>query len=92
MSAGNLPLTCCLAGWTLLNLCINTFNDFFKNNVNLGASFVMRAGDTCEVFCADIASADGRVLLMSYPNEFCDRTRKIYFDHQKAVKPFFIYF
>ena len=35
-------------------------NDFFKNNVNLGASFVMRTGNTGEVFCADMATADGR--------------------------------
>ena len=35
----------CLTGWTLLNLCIFMFNDFFKNNVNLGASFVMRTGN-----------------------------------------------
>jgi len=31
---GKFTFDCCLAGWALLNLCINTFNDFFKNNVS----------------------------------------------------------
>jgi hypothetical protein len=29
---------------------------------------------------------------MGYPNEFCDRTKKIYFYHKKAVKLFLFIF
>jgi len=50
----------CLACWALLNLCINVFNDFLKNNVNFGSSFEMRTGDISQIFCANITEADGR--------------------------------
>jgi hypothetical protein len=36
------------------------FNDFLKNDVNLGSSFVVRTGNIIQVFCADITEADGR--------------------------------
>jgi hypothetical protein len=59
-SCGEFTFDRCFACWAKLHLCINMFNDFFKNNVNLGSSFVMRTGNVSQVFCADITGTDGR--------------------------------